>query len=55
MEVGAGAGMVASKSNIMFNNTGLYAATGGLLGSYRNNNVGGNATDGAFNIFAGQQ
>jgi len=53
--VGAGAGMVASKSNIMFNTTGLYTATGGLLGSYKNNNVGGNATDGAFNIFAGQQ
>jgi|ERR1700674_3009740 len=53
--VGTGAGMVVSKSNILFNNIGLYAATGGLLASYRNNNLGGNTTDGAFTLFAGQQ
>src|ERR1700674_2614634 len=53
--VGAGAGLAVSKSSILFNTTGLYAATGGVLGSYKDNKVGGNTTDGTFNAFAGLQ
>ena len=53
--VGAAAGLAVSKSSIMFNTTGLYAASGGVLGSYKNNNVGGNTTDGAFTVVAAQQ
>ena len=53
--VGAGAGLAVRNSSILFNTTGLYAATGGVLGSYKNNSVGGNGTDGAFTVVAAQQ
>ena len=53
--VGTGAGLAVGRSSIIFNNTGLFTATGGVLGSYKNNNVGGNTVDGMFNAFAGLQ
>ena len=53
--VGTGAGLAVGRSSIIFNNTGLFTATGGVLGSYKNNNVGGNGVDGMFTVFAGLQ
>ena len=52
---GTTAGLVVARSSIMFNNTGLLTIGGGGIGSYQNNNVGGNGVDGAFTVFAGLQ
>ena len=51
----ANAGLAVSNSSIMFNETGLYTQSGRVIGSYQNNNLGGNGTDGAFNASAPQQ
>jgi hypothetical protein len=41
--------MLVGQSSIVFNNTGLFTAGGGVLLSYKNNNVNGNfTTDGLF-------
>ena len=50
--VGAGAGMAVGRSSVVYNTTGLFTATGGVLVSYKNNNVDGNGTDGVFSSAA---
>jgi hypothetical protein len=53
---GANAGMLVDSSSVMLNNTGLFTARGGVLFSYKNNNVNGNTTtDGVFTGIVGQQ
>ena len=51
----AGAVLAVGKSSIMFNGTGLYSATGGAIGSFKNNNLGVNGIDGTFSGVAAQQ
>ena len=52
---GPNAGFSVGRSSIVFNNTGLFSGSGGVLGSYKNNNLGGNGTDGAFTVSGGLQ
>jgi hypothetical protein len=53
---GTNAGMLVSHSSVAVNNTGLFATGGGVLLSYKNNNLNGNTTtDGAFTGVIAQQ
>ena len=53
---GTGGGMLIGQSSIVLNNTGLFTNGGGVLLSYKNNNLNGNSTaDGTFTGPVAQQ